>query len=200
MKLALGVNALIFLSFLYTVSSEVSRDIQQKVEAAFLGGLIGDALALGGHHEHDVEKIHREVGKYTDFHPPGENNNDIRWGKDNHHPGKVKGDQTDAGDVAIWLLEVLASGQEYTFDTYALYWQNKFEVEGYGSCNKKTVGPGRTECKPGTTPGYINDATKRTLDNLHRNKQHSTGEGRKHHACKCAFSLRVEDFMCNIIF
>ena len=65
----------------------------------------------------------------------GKDNNGIGWGTANYHPGKVAGDLTDAGDVAIMLLKYLADFKTYDFDGFALFWYNEIAVHGYGSCN-----------------------------------------------------------------
>lgn len=64
-------------------------------------------------------------------------------GTANYHPGKKSGDLTDAGEVAIMLLEYLTSHREYSFDGYATYWKNQID-EGYGSCNFQTVPQGES--------------------------------------------------------
>jgi hypothetical protein len=57
----------------------VSASVAAIVERAFIGGLIGDALALGGHYEYDAKKI-RAAGGCKDYAAPGEANNGIGWG------------------------------------------------------------------------------------------------------------------------
>ena len=91
------------------------------------------------------------------------------WGRANYHPGKVAGDMTDAGDVALMLLEYLASlppGGRFDFDSFAAHWRAEIEERGYGSCNFMSVGREATACPPGTRPGYLNGATRRTLEAL----------------------------------
>ena len=111
-------------------------------------------------------------GGFSNFAPPGEANNGIGWGAANYHPGKVAGDLTDAGDVAIMLLDHLAELKgrgalaSYSFDTYAAHWESRI-AGGYGSCNFMSVGrEHRGACPPGLQPGYINGATRRTLQAL----------------------------------
>tara|TARA_A100001015_G_C14329832_1_gene458873 strand:+ start:195 stop:464 length:270 start_codon:yes stop_codon:yes gene_type:complete len=66
----------------------------------------------------------------------GKDNNGIGWGTANYHPGKVAGDLTDAGDVAIMLLKYLTDSQNtYDFDSFSDYWYHEITVNGYGSCN-----------------------------------------------------------------
>jgi ADP-ribosylglycohydrolase len=127
--------------------------------------LCGDALALGGHYEYDAKKLFDKVGEYKTFTEPGRDNNGIGWGTANYHPGKKAGDLTDAGDIAIMLLEYVAKNKTYDFDGFADYWYEQIR-NGYGSCNFQSVGRDATECPPGTKPGYINGASRRTLQAL----------------------------------
>jgi ADP-ribosylglycohydrolase len=103
----------------------------------------------------------------------------VGWGRANYHPGAKAGDGTDAGAVAIMLLEhLVATGGQYTFDGYAAHWLAQIEA-GYGSCNFQSVGREWVgDCPPGTRPGYLNGGTRRTLDALKRFPG-ATGEQRK---------------------
>ena len=152
----------------------------ERVKRAFMYGLMGDALALGGHYEYDAKKI-KASGGYANYAKPGEANNGIGWGTANYHPGKVAGDLTDSGEVAIMLLENLvelkAQGSPYTFDSYAAYWKRQID-EGYGSCNFQSVGRDAKGCPPGLKPGYINGASRRTLQMLAA-RPNARGEERK---------------------
>ena len=154
------------------------------VRRSFLTGLIGDALSLGGHYEYDAQKIKARVGRYLNYLPPGSDNNGIGWGTANYHPGKVAGDLTDAGEIAIMLLECIESKslskESYSFDVYAQYWLDQINVKGYGSCNFQSVGRNAIGCPPGLKPGYINGGSRRTLQAL-STQQGSTvfGEYRK---------------------
>ncbi|MEW5317417.1 MAG: hypothetical protein WDW38_008714 [Sanguina aurantia] len=156
-----------------------SRD--EKVKAMFMGGLVGDALALQGHYEYDAKKIKASIGSYTDFGAPGQGmggtTHGVGWGEANFHPGKVAGDGTDSGDVAVMLLEQLVQAQgEYTFDGYELYWRKEILENGYGSCNFQTVKG--SVCPPGMRPGYINGASRRTLGAI-QSRPSARGEARK---------------------
>lgn len=162
-------------------SFQASSKVIERIESAFIGGLCGDALALGGHYEYDAAKIHHHVGRYTDFLAPGAKmggqTHGVGWGSANYHPGKTGGDITDAGEVAIFLLDYLVSTNgRYEFDGYATYWLNQIR-NGYGSCNFQSVLQDGS-CPPGSKPGYLNGGTRRTLQAL---QQHSgaTGQTRK---------------------
>lgn len=143
----------------------------KRVEDAFVAGLVGDALALGGHYEYDAAKIKEKIGEYDTYKAPGEGfggqTNGVGWGSANYHPGKGAGDLTDTGEVAIMLLEYISEGQKYSFDGYADYWKKQID-EGYGSCNFQSVPRDTVVCPPGLKPGYLNGATRRTLQALMR--------------------------------
>jgi ADP-ribosylglycohydrolase len=144
---------------------------KERIIRSFITGLIGDALSLGGHYEYDAKKIKAQVGRYTNYLPPGESNNGIGWGTANYHPGKRAGDLTDTGDIAIMLLECIAmegdgKKENYSFDNYAKYWYKQITIEGYGSCNFQSVGRDAKGCPPGLKPGYINGGSRRTLQAL----------------------------------
>lgn len=158
------------------------RAVAARVEASFVAGLVGDALALGGHYEYDAKKINEMVGSYTDYLAPGQKmggaTHGVGWGAANYHPGKVAGDGTDSGEVAVMLLEHLVEAKgRYTFDGYAAYWKAKID-EGYGSCNFQSVGRNAQTCPPNTKPGYLNGATRRTLEALASNP-HAKGRARQ---------------------
>lgn len=154
-----------------TGESGTTVDYRQRVEDAFISGLVGDSLALGGHYEYDAAKIKRVHGEYTTLQAPGQGfggqTHGVGWGSANYHPGKKAGDLTDAGEIAIMLLEYLNVDKQYSFDGYASYWKRQID-EGYGSCNFRTVGPDANGCPAGLKPGYLNGATVRTLDMLKR--------------------------------
>ncbi len=157
-----------------------SATVRQRVVAAFNAALCGDALSLGAHYEYDAAAIAAGVGRYERFYAPGEGlggtTHGVGWGRANYHPGKVAGDLTDAGDVSIMLLEHLAASHgEYSFDGFAAHWLDRIK-RGYGSCNFQTAVEG--VCPPGTTPGYLSGATKRTLAALDREPS-AKGERRK---------------------
>ena len=54
--------------------------LQSRAHGALLGGLVGDALALGGQYEYDARVIAEKVGSYTDFVSPSVNYG-VGWGK-----------------------------------------------------------------------------------------------------------------------
>jgi len=149
-----------------SVVRSMSTEIAERIKNSFILGLVGDSLALGGHYEYDARKI-RASGGFKDYSPPGEANNGVGWGTHCYHPGKVAGDLTDAGELAIMLLDHLVdvrnSNAEYSFDSFSYYWKRQIDG-GYGSCNFQTVG-GKV-CPPNLKPGYINGGSRRTLQAL----------------------------------
>jgi hypothetical protein len=139
---------------------------QSRARGALLAGLVGDSLALGGHYEYDAKVILEQHGSYTELAAP-RTNYGVGWGRANYHPGKIAGDMTDAGDVNVILLDYLAAEPAgFDFDRFAAFWRAEIEERGYGSCNFLSVGREATACPPGTRPGYLNGATRRTLDAL----------------------------------
>lgn len=150
--------------------------ILSRIQYSIKLGLVGDALSLGGHYEYDAKKI-KASGGYADYAKPGEANNGIGWGTANYHPGKVAGDMTDAGEVAVMLLKNIVQDGSYSFNSYAAFWKREID-EGYGSCNFQSVGRDATGCPPGLKPGYINGGSRRTLQALVSNPN-AKGDARK---------------------
>ena len=143
-------------AFAATGGTMVPSHLLDRIEASFLAGLVGDSLALGGHYEYDASKIKQNVGRYTDFLSPGEGmggkTHGVGWGSANYHPGKKGGDLTDAGEIAIFLLDYLVNTKGfYEFDGFAQHWLNEIQ-QGYGSCNFQTV-LADGSCPPGSKPG-----------------------------------------------
>ena len=163
-----------------SLTSSLAITRRLRIKGAILGGLIGDSLALGGHYEYDSKVIADRIGSYRELSAPTVNYG-IGWGRANYHPGKIAGDMTDAGDVALMLLEYLASlpnGNSFDFDGFANHWFTEIEVKGYGSCNFISVGRDATSCPDGLRPGYLNGATRKTLDAI-RLSPNAHGKARK---------------------
>ena len=151
-----------------------------RIKGAILGGLIGDSLALGGHYEYDAKVIADRIGSYRELSAPTVNYG-VGWGRANYHPGKIAGDMTDAGDVSLMLLDYLASlpnGYSFDFDGFADHWYTEIEIKGYGSCNFISVGRDATSCPDGLRSGYLNGATRKTLDAI-RLSPNAHGKARK---------------------
>lgn len=79
----------------WTAINPPSPEQAEYIRAAFIAGLIGDSLALGGHYEYDAHKIAQQIGSYRDFKAPGEGlggqTHGVGWGAANYHPGKIAG-------------------------------------------------------------------------------------------------------------
>lgn len=161
--LVISLIILSIMEFIKTLETN-SKSILSRIQYSFKLGLIGDALSLGGHYEYDAKKI-KKMGGYSNYAKPGEDNNGVGWGTANYHPGKIAGDITDTGEVAVMLLKNIVEDKAYTFDSYAAFWKKQID-EGYGSCNFQSVGRDAKECPPGTKPGYINGGSRRTLQML----------------------------------
>lgn len=81
---------------------------QAKIEGAFFGALVADALTLGTHYEYDAKKIKQFYGQIDRYYAPGEKTggqtHGVGWGQRNYHDGngrgppKRAGEQTDYGD------------------------------------------------------------------------------------------------------
>jgi ADP-ribosylglycohydrolase len=162
--LVLILLILISMEFIVRGAETISNSILSRIQYSFKLGLIGDALSLGGHYEYDAKKI-KKRGGFSDYAKPGEDNNGIGWGTANYHPGKIAGDMTDAGEVAVMLLKNLVEEKSYSFDSFASFWKKQID-EGYGSCNFQSVGRDAKECPKGLKPGYINGGSRRTLQSL----------------------------------
>ena len=90
-----------------------------KIEGAFFGALVADALTLGTHYEYDAQKIKQFYGQIDNYYAPGEKTggetHGVGWGQRNYHggnalgPPKRAGEQTDYGDYNILVLEHLAA-------------------------------------------------------------------------------------------
>jgi ADP-ribosylglycohydrolase len=161
------LSAMVFM----TTGASSSVSVASRVRGAVLGGLVGDALALAYHYEYDAKVIAKR-GRQRDFLAP-QINYGVGWGRANYHPGKAAGDMTDAGDVSVMLLDYLVArnGGAYDFDGFATHWLEEIQPPvgsgrvGYGSCNFQTVGRDFSgPCPAGMRPGYINAATRRTLE------------------------------------
>ena len=93
--------------------------LEAKIEGAFFGALVADALTLGTHYEYDAQKIKQFYGQIDNYYAPGEKTggetHGVGWGQRNYHggnavgPPKRAGEQTDYGDYNILVLEHLAA-------------------------------------------------------------------------------------------
>ncbi len=108
-----------------------------RIQGAFYGAIVGDALCLGSHYEYDAKKIYKAYGNkpIEKFMSPGEmmggQTHGIGWGERNYHPGKKAGGTTDYGDYNILVLEHLASiskpARAFDLSVMLPHWMNRFE-------------------------------------------------------------------------
>ena len=159
-----------------------------------------NAQSSTGHYEYDAPKIKSLVGRYTDFvahgHGMGGQTHGVGWGQHNYHPGKRAGDLTDAGEVALMLLEHLAATRgQYDFDAFEQHWYNEITRAGYGSCNFQSAPQG--VCPPNSRPGYLNGATRHTLHTLSQypEAQRPRGEARKRVAAQVNCLVAATHFL-----
>eukprot|EP00933_Yihiella_yeosuensis_P000047 TRINITY_DN10007_c0_g1_i1.p1 TRINITY_DN10007_c0_g1~~TRINITY_DN10007_c0_g1_i1.p1 ORF type:complete len:383 (+),score=88.59 TRINITY_DN10007_c0_g1_i1:183-1331(+) len=95
-------------------SQAAEASVEKRIEGAFFGTLVADALTLGSHYEYDAKVIKQAyAGTIQRFMGPGESmggtTHGVGWGRRNYHPGQKAGDQTDYGEYNILVLEYLAS-------------------------------------------------------------------------------------------
>lgn len=112
-----------------------------KIEGAYFGALVADALTLGSHYEYDAPTIKKAYGGIiSKYMAPGEEmggtTHGVGWGRMNYHPGQKAGDQTDYGEYNILMLEHLANRKDKTgpLDLNELipHWQNRLNSKSWG--------------------------------------------------------------------
>lgn len=105
---------LALLSLLSHSAPNSKPSLRDRIQGAFFGTLVGDALCLGSHYEYDAKAIKAAYGGViSEYMAPGEqmggSTHGVGWGRRNYHPGQKKGDNTDYGLYNILMLEYLAS-------------------------------------------------------------------------------------------
>jgi ADP-ribosylglycohydrolase len=112
--------------------------VEDRLRGAVWGQFVGDAAALGTHWIYDL-------GELQQLYPSGING--FEAPKEGHyHFGKKPGDQTHYGDGALVLLESLAR-------------EGKFDAKAFGRSFVEAF-------RPGAYSGYIDKATRGTLENF----------------------------------
>src|SRR6201987_266365 len=110
-----------------------------RLRGAVWGQFVGDAAALGTHWIYDLRELQLLYpGGINGFEAPKEGH---------YHYGKKSGDQTHYGDGALVLLESLAR-------------EARFDAKAFGRSFVETF-------RPGLYSGYIDKATRGTLDNYY---------------------------------
>src|SRR6202007_841697 len=119
------------------VDSLHNSRIEDRFRGAIWGQFVGDAAALGTPWIYDLTDLQQQFpsGIYG-FETPAEGH---------YHFGKKPGDQTHYGDGALVLLESLATG-------------GAFDARTFGRSFVETF-------RPGAYSGYIDKATRGTLEN-----------------------------------
>src|ERR1700730_2527371 len=112
-------------------------EITNRLRGAIWGQFVGDAAALGSHWIYDLTEMAKQF-------PEGVNGFELPH-KGHYHFGKKSGDQTHYGDGALVLLESLATG-------------GAFDARAFGGSFVETF-------RPGAYSGYIDNATRGTLEN-----------------------------------
>ncbi len=111
--------------------------IEDRLRGAVWGQFVGDAAALGTHWIYDLDELEQ-------FYPAGVNG--FEAPKERHyHFGRNPGDQTHYGDGALVLLESLAK-------------EGRFDARAFGRSFVEIF-------RPGSYSGYLDKATKGTLEN-----------------------------------
>ena len=107
-----------------------------KLLATLWGSFVGDALSLSSHWVYNPKKIERDFGRITEILSPQSNK---------YHSNKSLGDFTHYGDQALLLLRSLAeTAGAFDLDVFKKIWETSWD----------------------DYPGYIDGATKATLENL----------------------------------
>jgi ADP-ribosylglycohydrolase len=113
--------------------------IDDRLRGAVWGQFVGDAAALGAHWIYDLNELSSKFPRgIVGFETPREGH---------YHFGRKSGDQTHYGDGALVLLESIASN-------------GGFDARAFGKAFIRAF-------QPGTYSGYLDRATKGTLENFH---------------------------------
>lgn len=119
-----------------------SVDTHSRIQGAFFGALVADALSLGSHYEYDAKVIKKAyAGTISKYMAPGEQmggtTHGIGWGRMNYHPGQKAGDQTDSGEYNILVLEHLAKRKAKTaridLNDFVPHWKKRLESNTWGA-------------------------------------------------------------------
>jgi len=137
---ALAVFGLALTQQLPGLCAEPTRE--SRIEGAFFGALVADALTLGSHYEYDAANIKKAYGgTISRYMAPGEmmggSTHGVGWGRRNYHPGQKAGDQTDYGEYNVLVLEHLAKRKDKTaaVDLKGLipHWRKRLESPSWGA-------------------------------------------------------------------
>jgi ADP-ribosyl-[dinitrogen reductase] hydrolase len=113
--------------------------VDDRLRGAVWGQFVGDAAALGTHWIYDLDELRSKFPRgVIGFETPIEGH---------YHFGKKSGDQTHYGDGALVLLESIASSGRFDAKLFGEAFVRRFNPETYS--------------------GYLDRATKGTLENFH---------------------------------
>ncbi len=127
----------------------MTEDIQSRARNLVLGALVADAASLGLHWLYDQDRIEAIAPEAPEFLEPDPLNYEGFPGYF-AHPGRTAGAQSQYGEQALVMAHALAeNGGKYDEAIYARHFKGHF---GYG----------------GKFVGYIDHATRETLDNFRR--------------------------------
>ena len=108
---------LVFVYLAYPNAVVSSPTLASRIEGAYFGSLVADALCLGTHYEYDAQKIANFYGKLDMYYAPGEKTggqtHGVGWGARNYHggngrgPPKRAGENTDYGDYQSLMLKIM---------------------------------------------------------------------------------------------
>ncbi|MGA8658379.1 MAG: ADP-ribosylglycohydrolase family protein [Chthoniobacterales bacterium] len=135
------------MSQLESGKSSAPVTIEDRLRGAIWGQFVGDAAALGTHWIYDLAELGRQF-------PSGVNGFE-RPQKGHYHFPRQPGDETHYGDGALVLLESIAE-------------RGRFEVMHFG---RKFV----EMFQLGVYPGYVDQATRETLENYSRFVERNPG-------------------------
>jgi ADP-ribosylglycohydrolase len=119
--------------------------IEDRLRGTIWGQFVGDAAALGSHWIYNLDELgHKFPDGVNGFERPQEGH---------YHFPRQPGDQTHYGDGALVLLESIAD-------------RGRFDVKDFGQQFVETF-------QPGIYSGYVDHATKETLENYSRFVEHN---------------------------
>ena len=106
--------------------------MDEKIKAAVLASLVGDALSLGVHWEYNPEHILKTHGRVNTFLAPKPGS---------YHGGKSAGDFTHMGDQTMVLLESVVQSGGFDLQDFARRWRDMFKsYSGYvDQATRKTL-------------------------------------------------------------
>ena len=110
----------------FILRTAYAATMQEKIEGAFFGSLVADALTLGSHYEYDAPTIKKAYGGIiSEYMAPGEQmggtTHGVGWGRRNYHPG-VHLTHTTALSSRDWhLFPVIVDESNSRYSSSARY-------------------------------------------------------------------------------